>query len=127
MPNSFILTILATNNFNKTDRDDVSFSSTIKNIYESVNISTVIINPVDSNEIVSERISESQWLNFNEKVSNLLENASNALKDEDKERASKTWKNIFGERFPIFKGPKEGDKPLITSSPAILSDDGRSA
>jgi len=125
--NSFILTILATNNFKKSDRDDVSFSSTIKNIFESVSISTVITNPVDLNEIVSERISESQWLNFNEKVSNLLENASNALKDEDKEQASKTWKNIFGERFRIFRGPKEGDKPLVTTSPAILGDDGRSA
>lgn len=125
--NSFILTILVVNHFKNSDRDDVSFSSTMKNIHESVNISTVIANPIDSTEIVSERISGPQWSNFNEKISSLLENASNALKDDDKEEASKTWKKVFGERFPIYKGPKEGDKPLATTAPAILGDNGRSA
>jgi hypothetical protein len=70
--NSFILTILAANHFMKSDRDDVSLSSSMKNIYESINISTVITNPVNLSEVVSDRITESQWSNFNEKLSSLL-------------------------------------------------------
>jgi len=127
LPKSFILTTLAANHFVKSDRDDVSFSSTMRNIYESVNISTVITNPVNSNEIVSDRITEPQWSNFNEKLSSLLENASYALKNDKKEEASTTWRKVFGDRFPLYKGPKEGDKPLKTTAPAILGDDGRSA
>jgi hypothetical protein len=125
--NSFILTILAINNFEKTDRDDVSFSGTAKNIFESMNESIMVINPVDSNEIVSNRISESQWSHFKKKLSELLSDASIALKNEDKEEASKIWRKEFGERFPESKSSKGGDKPLKTSAPAILGDDGRSA
>jgi hypothetical protein len=127
LPKSFILTILAANHFMESDRDDVSFSSTMKNIYESINISTVITNPVNPNEIVSERITESQWSNFNDELSSLKDNASDALKNDEKEEASKTWRKVFGDRFPIYKGPKEGDKPLKTTAPAILGDNGRSA
>jgi len=125
--NSFLLTILAENNFEKSDRDDVSFSGTVRNIYDSISISTVIINPVASNEIVSGRITESQWVYFKEKLLDLLKSASSALKNDDKEEASKIWIKEFGERFPKYKSPKEGDKPLKTTSPAILSDNGRSA
>jgi len=127
LPCSFILTILATNNFNEAARDDVSFSKTMKAIYESVSVSKVITNPIDSNEIVSSRITESQWTNFNEKFLELLKNAGDALKNDDKEEASKSWRKVFGEKFPSYKAPKEGDRPLKTKGPAILGDDRRSA
>lgn len=125
--NSFLLTILVANNFEKSDKDDVSFSATSRNIYDSINTSTNISNPVDSDEIVSSRVSESQWSYFKENLSELLNNASTALKNDDKEEASKIWRKEFGERFPEYKGSKEGYKPLKTSAPAILSDNGRSA
>jgi Fe-S cluster biosynthesis and repair protein YggX len=127
LPKSFILTILATNLFKKSERDDVSFTSTMKSIYESINISTFITNPVNPGEIISNRVTESQWSNFKEKLTSLLDNANVALNSDDKEEASKSWRKVFGDRFPVHKGPKEGEKPLKTKSPAILGDNGRSA
>ncbi len=127
LPKSIVLTILAINNFFKSERDDVSFSGTIKNIYESVNVSNVISNPVNSNEFLSDRITETQWSNLNKKLLDILENANDALKTDSKEEASINWRKVFGDRFVLSKDPKNGEKPLKTKAPAILGDNGRFA
>jgi len=124
---SFVLSILTTNHYVSSDRDDVAFSGTVKNIYGSINKSQVIINPVDSTENVAERITDTQWKFSKDRFHTLLQRAGEALKAENKEEASKIWRTEFGERFPEFKEPKEGIKPIKTSAPAILGDDGRSA
>ena len=125
--NSFALTILGVNNFEKAERDDVAFSATIRNIVDASNISSFLINPVDTSEIISEKISQTAWTNFKQRLSELQEIASEALKNESKEEASKLWQKVFGDRFPDYIDPKKGEKPLKTSSPAILGDNGRFA
>jgi hypothetical protein len=125
--NSFVLSILATNHYVSSNRDDVAFSGTAKNIYDSISKSKDIFNPVDSSENVGERIKENQWKFSRDKILDLVQNAGEALKAEKKEEASQIWRKEFGERFPEYKEPKEGMKPIKTSGPAILGNDGRSA
>jgi hypothetical protein len=124
---SFVLSILTANNYVSSEKDDVAFSGTVKNIYDCINKSNDVYNPVDSDENVGERLIKNQWKFSKDKFLNLLQSAGEALKAEKKEEATKIWRKEFGERFPEYKEPKEGIRPIKTSAPAILGDDGRSA
>lgn len=125
--NSFSLSILVANHYQYSENDDTAFSATIKAIYDQTNNSHIILNPVDSNENIGDRFSSSQWKYYKEKLLILIQCAGEALKESSKEASSKLWRKEFGERFPEYKDPKSGDRPLKTSAPAILGDDGRSA
>ncbi|PIV64641.1 MAG: hypothetical protein CO162_00945 [bacterium (Candidatus Ratteibacteria) CG_4_9_14_3_um_filter_41_21] len=127
LPSGLVLTILAVNNYEKSDRDDGSFAGTVRNIYNQMLSSSTILNPVDSSEHLSDRITESQMENFKVKLSTLLSNASEALKEDSKEKACRKWKKEFGDRFPKCEDLKENGGPLRTSAPALLRDDSRSA
>jgi len=127
LPNGFTLTVLVAEGYEKSERDDSSFAGTMRNISDRISASTVILNPVDQNEDLGKRISESQMKNFKERLAALLENASAALKEKSKVKACKKWKSEFGERFPKCEDLKEVDTPRKTAAPAILRDDARSA
>lgn len=124
LPSSIILTILVSENFIKNDRDDVAFSGTIRNIIDRVAY-TQITNPVDRSEILSNRLTEAQKINFRNSLVALVGHCSEALREKNKENACKIWQKEFGDRFPIIKDEKT--MPLKTSAPAILRDDARSA
>jgi len=125
--NSFILSILAANHYVSSNKDDVAFSGTMKNIYDGISKSQELLNPVDLNEDVGERIPENQWDFSKDKFHDLVQSAGEALKAEKKEEACQIWRKEFGNRFPEYKEPKGGTRPIKTSAPAILGDDGRSA
>lgn len=127
LPSGFVLTVLAVNNYEESDRDDGAFAGMIRNMQSHLSSSVTILNPVDSSEHLDDHITESQMKNFKERLSTLLTNASAALKENSKEKACKIWKKEFGDRFLKCEGLEENNIPLETSSPAILSDDERSA
>ncbi len=122
-----ILTILAVENYESRKRDDASFGGTIKNVYERIIDSFVVRNPVDSQEILSARLTEIQKKNFKSLMFNLLASANKALKEDSKKEACKIWRKEFGDRFPSCDNIEEEESPLYTPSPALLKDDARSA
>jgi hypothetical protein len=124
---SFALSILVATSYVSSERDDRAFVKTIKSIFDKLSTSHIITNPVDSRENVGERITDAQWNHSTKRLISLLASAGEALKTEKMEEASELWRKEFGERFPQDKGSKEGNRPLKTSAPAILHDDGRSA
>lgn len=126
LPSGFVLTVLVSNNYEKSERDDSSFAGTIRRIYYQILASTTILNPVDKDENLSDNITESQFENFRERLSTLLSNAGDALKEESKMKACKKWKREFGDRFPKCEDLSE-DVATVTSAPAILRDNARSA
>lgn len=127
LPNGFILTILVAEAYEKSERDDTAFAGTMRNISDRISESKDILNPVDPNEDLGKRISESQMKRFKERLSSLLSNASAALKEDSKVEACKKWKSEFGDRFPKCEDLKKVDIPRKTSAAAILKDDARSA
>lgn len=100
LPSGLILTILVVNNYEKTERDDASFTGTVRNIYDQILNSPTIFNPVDPNERLGDYITETQIRNFKERLFRLLDNAGAALEEESIEEACKKWKGEFGNRFP---------------------------
>ncbi len=128
LPKSIALTVLIVESYAKKDRDDSSFAATIKRISERLDDSTEILNPVDENEKLSDNITDDAMENLKEKLLILLENASDALKTQDKKEACKKWRTEFGERFSNCEKIKDGEEEASTfPKPAILHDNARSA
>jgi len=127
LPSGLILTILVVENFLKKERDDSSFGGTIKNINNEIVDSFVVKNPVDTQEILSDRLTPSQKKNFKDLLYTLLKNASRALKEVKKKSACEIWRKEFGDRFPSCDELSDEKDLLFTTSPALLKDDARSA
>lgn len=126
MPSGLLLTVLASYNYEKHDRDDTCVGGTIKNICASVTTNFVVYNPVDYKEDLASHLTESQKETFKDLLSKLLASAGKALKEDSKKKASETWQKEFGDRFPVGDDPERKDF-LVTSAPALLKNDARSA
>jgi hypothetical protein len=107
LPSGLVLTILATEGFQGDIHEDVSYAKTIASVLDRLNISTVIRNPNDASEDLSERLSKAEMDNFKVRLAALVKNAEEAIKEQDKEKACKIWIREFGERFPLFNEDKE--------------------
>lgn len=127
LPSGLILTVIAEKNYENNARNDVAFGATIKRIYAEILSNVVVYNPVDPQEVLTKRLTDTQKKNFKNLLSELLQTASAALKEDSKKEACKLWRKVFGERFPECNDSEEGETPLRTSAPAFLRDDARSA
>ena len=132
LPSGLILTILSVRNFEAggsktTERDDAVFGKTVKNVYVQISRSFRICNPIDEEEVLSERLTEPQKKNFKRLLSVLREAAGAALREDSEKAACKIWKAELGDKFPNCDDVKEKQVPLRTSGPALLRNDARSA
>ena len=111
MPSGLILTILAAQNFHSDERDDMSLAYTTAAISDAVYPVFCVYNPVDSEEELTARLSDEQKARFQEAISDLSSDASNAINTNDREEASKLWRRQLGGRFPdIEKSIEVGQK-----------------
>lgn len=124
LPSGLILTILAAESYENRDKDDASFGRTIRNIYQKILNSFVIYNPVDKEEVLSDQLTDTQKEDLKLLISNLLDSANQALGENSKKEACKIWRKEFGDRFTNCDNIED---KLVTSSPALLRDDARSA
>lgn len=127
MPSGLLLTVLVADHYEVRESDDSSFASTITNIHSRISNSFVVLNPMDANEILSDRLTSSQKTNFKNLISKLYDSADKALKEDDKKKASEIWQKEFGDRFPVCDDSDSEKGALFTSAPAILKNDARSA
>jgi hypothetical protein len=127
MPGGLLLTVLVAYNYDKQERDDTCFGGTVRNISTNVGSNFVVYNPVDSKEDLASHLTNSQKQTFKDLLSKLLVSAGKALKEDSKKTASETWQKEFGDRFPIRDDPGKKKDYLITSAPALLKNDARSA
>lgn len=130
MPSSVTLTVLAADAYqNYYERDDSCLSYVLSSINNRIANSFTVPNPVDTSEDLAKRLSESQKNKFKERISAFAQDAIEALQEESKKIACKKWATYFGDRFPSCDSLDDLDTEgaLITSSPAILKDDARSA
>lgn len=117
LPSGLVLTVLAVNNYVNSDRDDRAFTKTVEKIHNQILVSSVIANPVNPHESLSDNLSESQVENLRERLSTLLDNAKAALETDSKEEACKSWEKEFGDRFPLCEAKKSSvTYPLLASS-----------
>ena len=127
MLSSLIITVLTVTNFITHNRDDACLANLLNNIKNSIQFSFDVYNPVDSSENLCDRITTSQKERFMNNISDFLIDATEALQEESKEKACKLWFKHFGDRYPSCCDLDKKNNVLITSAPALLKDDSRSA
>lgn len=108
MPSGLVMTILAMNNFQKNDRDDIALKftlieieKTLKEKFECMMPSTPKDNLFKDYEQKHQDNSKTRKENFMNNLFDFISDAKLAI-DEDKNQlsASTKWKNHLGERFP---------------------------
>jgi len=100
MVNGLILTVLTSNSFYSSERDDISLAETVKSIDQAVKTDFEVWNPVDSAEKLTDRLTDGQKKRFQDAISELAKDADDAVKEEEKSDAAKLWRGQLGDRFP---------------------------
>ena len=109
MPSGLILTVLATRNFSSNERDDRALADTVAAISVAVNPIFCVFNPVDNTEELTSRLSDTQKKRFQDAISDLSADASEAINHVSKGKASEVWRGQCGDRFPLVEEEEQYD------------------
>jgi hypothetical protein len=124
-------TILAVNNYYPSTRDDIAFTETAKNIYNHLKSAGTITKPTFPYEDLTSWWDETKRASFVQSFESLRNLCIDAIAEENLLTSTKIWaKRVFGYRFPIVENDENVNKSaavVITSAPAILGNDRRSA
>ncbi len=130
MPSGLVLTILAAEEYQESERDDESFANTAKQILDRLKINEKIYNPVDRKEDLRKRVSNPQFENFLSVLDKLVQEAESALNHESAEEAArKHWQKVLGDRFPILEDDPDTKKKksLAAAGPGLIQHSSKSA
>lgn len=116
-----VLTVLASNNFVSDYKDDISFTETVRAMYNQLQLSTKVLNPVDTDENLCVRITETQINNFKNKLNKLLERADSAIGKDDGAESCRLWNKEFGDRFDCSKSEKKQSSNSYIATPTVIS------
>lgn len=117
LPSGFALTILATNNYHKTDNDDEAFLKTIQNIYKELENNFECLRPTTpKNEDVFDDFSETKKNDFMNYLKSLIVDAEKAYNESNYKVASELLQKQFGNRFPTGRDQDSKDKLKKISS-----------
>jgi hypothetical protein len=121
MPSGLILTVLAANHFRKHEKDDIALANTLQAISNAVSTTFFVLNPVDINEALTDRLTDVQKTRFQDAIKTAAENANQAIAQEDEQKASYLWRKQLGDRFPLIdkKGHKRVTKQTAASIAAV--------
>ncbi len=103
------LTVLVGLNYvSVTDRDDKSLVETVGKIINYLEQKKAILNPVDQNENMIANWSEEKIRRIISAFKEFSSEAGEALDEQDKDKASKIWRALFGDRFPLEDSNNRG-------------------
>ena len=122
MPNGLAMTILASNAKAKivlNDRDDITLKDILKEIKKTLDIKFECIVPAVPNDDLFANYDETRKNNFLTALSNFIDDAEKALKDENQLTASKLWRKHLGDRFPEGEDKKEETKSQYAAAIAV--------
>lgn len=101
MPSGLILTVLAANHFQRHEKDDIALARTFQAISNAASTIFFVLNPVDINEVLTERLTDAQKTRFRVAIKAAADNANQAIAQEDEHKASNLWRKQLGNRFPL--------------------------
>ena len=122
MPNGLAMTILASNAKAKivlNDRDDITLKDILKEIKKTLDIKVECIVPAVPNDNLFANYDETRKNNFLTALSNFIDDAEKALKEENQHSASKLWRKHLGDRFPEGEDKKEETKSQYAAAIAV--------
>lgn len=117
MPCGLIMTILAANNYYEHDRDDISLKETLVLIQAALKKSFTCERPTTpvGEDLLASFKNKDAFLRY---LDQFIENAKQALLENDPQKACKHWQKSLGDRFPC---PTEPVKPKPTTTSALAT------
>ncbi|MBG6188183.1 CBASS cGAMP synthase [Flavobacterium sp. CAN_S2] len=124
MPSGIAFAVWAANNFSeKLDRDDESLYETLKNIQSKLFWGVVCNSPVEPFDDLVSKLNQDQKNKFKKELDKFVDDAKEALDENNQLKSSKIWRKFLGERFPlgIDEDVDAKEKALLFSANRILS------
>ncbi|MGY6744923.1 MAG: cyclic GMP-AMP synthase DncV-like nucleotidyltransferase [Cecembia sp.] len=109
MPSGLAMTILASNAKEKivlNDRDDITLKDILKEIKKELDRAFKCVVPAIPNDDLFADFDETRKRNFLNSLSEFIDDAEKALKEDNQLKASKLWKKHLGSRYPEGKDEK---------------------
>jgi len=102
MPSGLAMTILATENIQYNDRDDIALKDTLVKIQERLDESFSCVVPAVPNDGLFENYNEDRKYNFLNNLEEFIDDAKVAVDEEENQlAASKLWRKHLGDNFPL--------------------------
>ena len=102
MPSGLAMTILAANNIQSNDRDDVALKNTIVKIQETLDDNFECVVPATPGDDLFESYDSIRKNNFLSNLDDFIKDAKQALDNEPNQlKASKLWRKHLGIHFPF--------------------------
>lgn len=101
MPCGLAMTVLALDNFQPNQRDDISLKYTLIEIEKSLKQRFKCQMPTTPYDDLFADYSETKKKNFLENLSAFIEDAQKAIDESNQLKASKLWRKHLGDRFPL--------------------------
>lgn len=117
MPCGLVMTILAANNHYEHDRDDIALKETLILIQATLKKSFKCERPTtpEGEDLLASYKNKEAFMNY---LGQFVENAKQALMEQDPQKACKYWQKSLSERFPCYVAPS---RPAIITSTSALA------
>jgi hypothetical protein len=112
----FLITILTGDHFCRyKDRDDISISKTLKEIVSHLELNREILRPVVPCKNMIGSMSDKEVDAMIERFKQFRDKTEEAVATDEKEKAHKIWRELFGDEFPKYKDEqKNNSTPIYT-------------
>lgn len=114
MPCGLAMTVLALDNFQPNQRDDISLKYTLIEIEKSLKQRFKCQMPTTPYDDLFADYSETKKKNFLENLSAFIEDVQKAIDESNQLKASKLWRKHLGDRFPLGNDKEEGSSSNFT-------------
>nr|WP_307141521.1 nucleotidyltransferase [Siphonobacter sp. SORGH_AS_1065] len=113
MPSGLAMTILISNaldNITLNERDDISLRDVLNEIKKTLDNKFECIVPVTPKDDLFAHFDETRKEKFLTALTNFLDDANKAIREENQLKSSKLWKKHLGDRFPDGEDKEEKSK-----------------
>lgn len=102
IPSGLAMTILAANNIQPNDRDDITLKNTLIKIQETLDSDFECIVPATPGDDLFESFDDTRKNNFLSNLDDFIEDAKEAVDNEPNQlKASRLWRKHLGSNFPL--------------------------
>lgn len=129
LPSGFTLTILVGEQCRSDTREDIAFLETMRAIKSRLEANNEIWKPYEPTENMTNYLSTNQLQHFLHELNTLVSAGDNAIKETSRKQAALSWREVLGNRFPVFDD-QDGDSSTSAkqwAAPAIIGTTVKSA
>jgi len=129
LPNGLTLTILIGEEIKSDTREDISFLETMRSIKLRLENNDEIWKPYEPTENMTEYLSLTQFQHFLHELTLLISAGDCAIRENSRKRAALSWREVLGNRFPVFDDPSQDSSKQAKQweAPAVIGTTVRSA